>query len=189
MIAYLSGVVSSIRSQALVVRSGGYGFEVRTSPQFLLSVRLGDQVELHTRMHVREDEISLFGFANEDELRVFDSLCGVSGIGPKLALAALGALGSAEIVRAIASGDEATLLSTPGIGSKTAKLILLTLAGKFDGVTSGSNDEDQSVVTALVGLGVSNSEAEKLVAGARRNLGSAADSAALLREALHLRRG
>lgn len=189
MIAYLSGVVSSIRNQALVVRSGGFGFEVRTSPQFSLSVKLGDHVELHTRMHVREDEISLFGFETEEELRVFDSLCGVSGIGPKLALTAVGALGAAEIVRAISSGDEAPLLSTPGIGSKTAKLILLTLTGKFEHASNATKDADQTVVGALVGLGVSGTEAEKLVGASRRALGGQADSASLLREALRQRRG
>lgn len=188
MIAYLSGAIASIRNQTIVVKSGDFGFEVRTSPQFLLSARVGDLVDLHTRMNVREDEISLFGFETEEELRVFDLLCTVSGIGPKIALAALGSLGASEVARAISSGDEATLLSTPGVGSKTAKLILVTLSGKVSTANSGAITPDHAVATALVGLGVAAPEADKLLIEAKRNLGGEAGNSELLKEALRLRR-
>ena len=188
MIAMLSGEVVSVRGNSLVIRAGDFAFEVRTSPQLLMSSKSGSRITLHTRMHVREDEISLFGFESDEELRVFDLLCTVSGIGPKIALGALGSVGASEISRAIVQGDEDTLLATPGIGSKTAKLILLSLAGKLNLENESFGGSEDAVVTALTGLGVASHDAQKLVSAAKQSLGLEADSAALLKEALRLRR-
>lgn len=188
MIAYLSGRVVARRNQSLVVRSGDFGFEVRVVPQLQLSVQIGQEISLHTRMHVREDDISLFGFVSETELEAFDKICTVPGIGPKIALAAIGTLGAAEIGQAIENANESLLTSVPGIGNKTAKLLLVTLAGKMPGTTVGSVENAQPIVEALIGLGVSNSDAEKLWRRALANLGEVATDEALLRECLKLRR-
>lgn len=188
MIAHLSGVVMAFRNQCIVVRAGDFGFEVRTSAQFAMQSRIGDFVELHTRMHVREDEISLFGFATEAELMVFDLLCSVSGVGPRIALAAIGALGAAELTSSITNADEKALSAIPGIGLKTARLIILKLSGKLDLTTNLLSSGDSDVVAALSGLGVSKAEAERLVSDARASLSVDADNSDLLREALRLRR-
>lgn len=188
MIAMISGQVVSSRGHCLVLKTGDFAFEVKTTPQLLVSAERGKSLELHTRMHVREDEISLYGFETADELKVFDLLCSVSGIGPKIALGAIGAIGAAELARAITMGDETSLISTPGIGPKTAKLVLLTLSGKLSLENEAASGPNSTVVDALASLGVAAAEAQKLVSAATQNLGRDADSAAMLKEALRLRR-
>lgn len=193
MIASVRGTVLAVAASAIVVEVGGVGFAVQVTPQFGVSVRAGQEVTLHTALIVREDELSLYGFATRDELEVFDLLRGVSGVGPKSALGVLAALTPAEIAAAVAADDDAAFRRVSGIGPKTAKLITVSLAGKLlppagaaDSAPAARDDVTSSVVAALVGLGWN----ERVAAQAVQEVIEAADDAdglavpALLRLAL-----
>lgn len=158
----------------------------------------GDTVFLRTSLVVREDSLTLFGFATQEELDVFGHLIAVSGVGPRSALGVLSALAPAEIAAAVASEDEKPFRKVSGIGPKTAKLIVVSLAGKLSDVALASASApaatDPSAATAeavregLVGLGWSDSDAERAVQDAR-DAGAPEDSAGLLRAALALLQG
>lgn len=156
----------------------------------------GDQLHLQTSLVVREDSLTLFGFATEAELAVFGHLIAVSGVGPRSALGVLSALTPAEIAAAVALDDEKPFRKVSGIGPKTAKLITLSLAGKLshlelnvDGSSESVPRESDAVADGvregLVGLGWGDAEAGQAVQDARE-AGAPDDSAGLLRAALAL---
>ena len=165
MIARLNGTVWSIGEDHLVVRVGGVGLEVRV-PLDVLS-RLdgaGRPVELFTHLHVRENELTLYGFFAEEELALFKLLLSVSGVGPKVALALLGAV-SPDALRQAVTKEEAGLLSrVPGIGPKTARAIIFYLKDKIIPTDVQAvptlSDADAQVIAALTGLGFSLVEAQ-----------------------------
>lgn len=161
MISTLRGRVLSRQNDALVVDVGGVGFGVSVPAGFAQSLANGAEVFLHTALIVRDDAFSLYGFADESELAVFHILLGVSGVGPKSALGVLNHLTVAQIALAVANDDDAAFRRVSGIGPKTAKLIVVQLAGKLDAVAthttpataaSDTNLEPQLVET-LVSLG------------------------------------
>lgn len=161
MISTLRGRVLSRQNDALVVEVGGVGFGVSVPAGFAQSLANGAEVFLHTALIVRDDAFSLYGFADETELAVFHILLGVSGVGPKSALGVLNHLTVAQIALAVANDDDAAFRRVSGIGPKTAKLIVVQLAGKLDAVAthttpataaSDTNLEPQLVET-LVSLG------------------------------------
>jgi holliday junction DNA helicase RuvA len=120
-------------------------------------------------LHVREDELSLYGFGSTDELRLFDMLLTVSGLGPKTAMAMLSAMSADQIAMAIASASTEILTTIPGIGKKTADRLILELKDKVGGVMISSPagraaQENADVITALVSLGYSINEATRTVA-------------------------
>lgn len=135
------------------------GYVVATTPQFALTLRLGSEAFIHTAQIVREDSLSLFGFASADELEVFEILIAVTGVGPKSALGVLAALSPEQIADAVAIEDDAAFRKVSGIGPKTAKLIIVSLAGKLalrprvSAVATGSAAVKASVIEALLGLG------------------------------------
>lgn len=135
------------------------GYVVATTPQFSLTLRLGSEAFIHTAQIVREDSLSLFGFASADELEVFEILIAVTGVGPKSALGVLAALSPEQIADAVAIEDDAAFRKVSGIGPKTAKLIIVSLAGKLalrprvSAVATGSAAVKASVIEALLGLG------------------------------------
>lgn len=155
----------------------------------------GDEIALHTSLVVREDALTLFGFATAAELEVFGHLIGVSGVGPRSALGVLSALAPAEIARAVAAEDEKAFRKVSGIGPKTAKLIIVSLAGKLaatDWAADATPDQAaatpsaaEGVVDGLVGLGWGQSEAHEAVSDAL-DAGAPDASAELLRAALAL---
>jgi Holliday junction DNA helicase RuvA len=158
MISTLRGTVLVAAGSTAVIDVGGVGFSVAVTPALALSLRVGSEAMLHTALIVREDELSLFGFADADELAVFDRLRSVSGVGPKSALAVLGTMSASEIAAAVAADDEKPFTRVSGIGPKTAKLIVVSLAGKLDFVVIRSaqpaaSSAARDVVIALVGLG------------------------------------
>ena len=195
MLAYISGTILSTLPGKLVVVLSGVGFEVRVSPQFGFDLAPGASVSLHTRMIVREDEITLYGFSTPSERELFDLLCSVTGVGPKMALGAIGFLGNEALRQAMATGCETTLVSVPGIGVKTAKLILLTIGSKVSlavgdsvsGDAAEPDDATSSVQTALIGLGLSETEARRLVEKAVAGSGKSLSASDLLRLVLQLR--
>jgi len=165
MIARLSGTVWSVEEDHLVLRVGGVGLEVRV-PHDVLS-RLGGAgkpAELFTHLHVRENELALYGFLTEEELGLFKLLLSVSGVGPKVALALLGVVSPDALRQAVMKDEPALLSRVPGIGPKTARAIIFHLKDKI--IPAGAqaapflSDADTQVIAALTSLGFSLVEAQ-----------------------------
>lgn len=161
MISSLRGTVLSALGSTVVIEVGGIGYSVQVTPQHALSLRVGSETTLRTALIVREDDLSLFGFADADELTVFDQLRGVTGVGPKSAIGVLAVMTPGEIAQAVAREDDAAFRKVSGIGPKTAKLIVLSLTGKMlvaptPRSTTGAGRPStvtENVTIALVGLG------------------------------------
>ena len=131
MISFLRGTVAHVGLSSAVIDLNGAGMSVNATPQTLSGLRVGDEGKLFTSLIVREDSLTLFGFASDDEREVFDVLLSVSGVGPRLALAVL-AVHEPEAIRVAAhSGDGKAFTKVPGIGPKVAGRIVLELAGKL----------------------------------------------------------
>ncbi|MDH6181006.1 Holliday junction DNA helicase RuvA [Microbacteriaceae bacterium SG_E_30_P1] len=160
MIASVRGSVLVSAGTTVVIDVGGVGLSISTTPQNALALRVGMEATVHTALIVREDDLSLFGFATKDELDVFDLLRGVTGVGPKSALGVLATMTPAQIASAVDAEDDAAFRKVPGIGPKTAKLIIVSLAGKLavastvtEPVSSTPSSARDDVAVALVGLG------------------------------------
>lgn len=159
MISSVRGTVLSVTASHAHIDVGGLGYSVQVTPQHALTLRVGNEARLHTALIVREDDMSLFGFATPPELEMFDLLRSVSGVGPKSALGVLATLSPDQIAAAVAAEDDAPFRKVSGIGPKTAKLIVVSLAGKIfapAGIAPASatpSSAAQNVVAALVGLG------------------------------------
>jgi Holliday junction DNA helicase RuvA len=168
MIATLEGILEYRGDDSIIVNVGGIGLRVYV-PSSTLS-QLGavkDKVFLYTHLHVREDNISLYGFASSEELALFKNLISVSGIGAKLALALLSAFNPEQLVMAIIGGDIDLLSQTPGIGKKIASRLVVELKGKlekeWEEVALPLAPESADVIAALTGLGYSVAEATKVI--------------------------
>jgi len=170
MIASLQGVVDAIMNDGLVVNVGGVGFKVSVPTSVLSEGGItGREIKLYTHLHVREDEMTLYGFAAPEDLRLFETLLTVSGLGPKTALGMLSAMSADQLTISIASASTEMLTSIPGIGKKTAERIILELKEKVGAivtVTTGARaaQENADVVTALTSLGYTVVEATRAVA-------------------------
>ena len=172
MISSVRGTAVHVDADAVVVEVGGVGLHVAVTPQVAHGTHVGDSVMLHTSLIVREDALSLFGFESREELVVFGQLLGVTGVGPKSALGVLATLTVPQIADAVSADDDAPFRRVSGIGPKTAKLIVVQLAGKI-AVTrpAGATGTDAGtaaaipaqVVQALVGLGWSERVAAESV--------------------------
>ncbi len=130
MIAFLSGVVREVREHSAVVLTGGVGYEVLCPASTLAKLKAGDVAELHTRLVVREDAWTLFGFSETDSLKLFELLTSVTGVGPKLGLALLSAMPVSALAQGLLSGDSKLLSSVSGVGKKTAERLVLELQNK-----------------------------------------------------------
>ena len=130
MIAYLSGVVRDLRENSAVVLVAGVGYDLQCPASTLGRLTLGGPAELHTRLVVREDAMTLFGFLDTDSLRLFDLLTAVSGVGPKLALSLLSAMSPTALAQGLIGGDTGLLSSVSGVGKKTAERLVLELQNK-----------------------------------------------------------
>ncbi|WP_423924169.1 Holliday junction branch migration protein RuvA [Frigoribacterium sp. 2-23] len=191
MISSVRGTVLSASGTTAVIEVGGVGYRVGITPQLALTLAVGSTTLLHTTLIVREDDMSLFGFAELEELQVFDLLRSVTGVGPKSAQGVLSTMTPSQIAVAIADDDDAAFRRVSGIGPKTAKLIVLQLAGKLDvaptapTVTTASTTASD-VVVALVGLGWSERDAQATVDDVVASVGpeTSATVPALLRAAL-----
>lgn len=131
MISTLTGVVRHVGLDRVVLEVGGVGLTVHTTPSSAAAAHLGAQTRLFTSLVVREDSLTLFGFASADERDLFDLVQTVSGVGPRLALAMLAVLDPATLRLAVASGDVRTLTKVPGIGKKGAERLVLELRDKI----------------------------------------------------------
>ena len=131
MISSLRGRVLTTAGNSVVIEVGGVGFHVNTTPALALASREGHELAVHTSLIVREDALTLFGFATRAELDVFELLIGVTGVGPKSALGVLSALSPEQVAAAVQGDEDAVFRKVSGIGPKTAKLITVSLAGKL----------------------------------------------------------
>jgi Holliday junction DNA helicase RuvA len=167
-IARLRGVVEEWGADWLLVFVGGVGLRVQVPASTAEALgRRGEDVVLHTHLHLRDDAVALYGFASAEDLRLFEMLIGVSGVGPRGALSLLSALGAEGLSDAVAAGDVPRLQQVPGIGQKTAARLVLELKGKLAGraaLASVAVGRDDEVVAALVGLGYSQAEAQAAAA-------------------------
>lgn len=193
MISSVHGTVLHAGTDVVEVLVGGMGFTVAVTPDVARTARVGDAIELHTTLIVREDALSLFGFADRAESALFGVLLGVTGVGPKSALGVIATLGVDQIAQAVADDDDAPFRRVSGIGPKTAKLIVVQLAGKLAppsataSPSSGASDPvPAQVVAALVGLGWSERVAAEAVTTVAADVppADAAKVPALLRHVL-----
>ncbi|MDQ3103090.1 MAG: Holliday junction branch migration protein RuvA [Actinomycetota bacterium] len=172
MIAAVSGEILARRADHVVVDASGVGYRLAVSSETLRLVPpVGQHVSLHAHLIARDDSLALIGFATEDERELFLSLISVSGVGPKVALAALSGGPVGELLRAIASGDSKRFQAVPGIGKRTAERILVELreqiAGQLDETVltaaSGAAGPREEARDGLAGLGYMPIEVERLL--------------------------
>ncbi|PPK67385.1 Holliday junction branch migration protein RuvA [Actinokineospora auranticolor] len=191
MISSVRGQVASIGLDHAVVEVGGVGFAVQATPHTLATLRRGEQAALATALVVREDSLTLFGFADTEARDLFWLLQTVSGIGPRLALATLAVLEPAQLRAALADGNLTVLTQVPGIGRKGAERLCIELRDKVGALPAGAESPVApaagavrgSVVEALVGLGFPVKQAEQTVDGVLA-ADAGADTAGVLRQAL-----
>ena len=170
MIASLNGKLESLGGDGAVINVGGIGFQVYMPTSTLSTLgKIGEEVKLHTYLHLREDNAALYGFASTDELGLFQNLISVSGLGPKLALAMLSAMNIERLTMAIATSSVDLLIEVPGIGKKMANRLILELKEKIGAgwITTPAvqlAEENAEVLAALTSLGYSVSEATRSVA-------------------------
>jgi Holliday junction DNA helicase RuvA len=190
MIAFLTGRVAGRSPTHALIEVNGVGYELAMSSTSLYALPPdGDTVTVHTYLHVREDELSLFGFESLAEKKAFELLITVSGVGPKVALAALSTLSPDDLAAAVASEDAAMISSVPGIGAKTAQRIILDLKDKLGaGLDRAAAPRSGAAATAsaeatdaLLGMGFSAAEATAALKGYD---GSTGNPQALLKYAL-----
>jgi holliday junction DNA helicase RuvA len=174
MIASVRGRVASVSPDGAVVEVGGVGLSVICTPGTIANLRVGEEARLATSLIVREDSLTLYGFADDDAKNLFELLQTASGVGPRLAQAVL-AVHSPDVVRkAVATGDLNTLTRVPGIGKKGAERLVLELRDRIGSVSAGGTGESLSlpvagiswadqVRQALVGLGWTATQADQAV--------------------------
>jgi holliday junction DNA helicase RuvA len=191
----VSGPVAALRLDAVVVTVGGVGLLVHASPRTLAGLRVGQPAALATSLVVREDSLTLFGFADDDERATFEVLQTVSGIGPRLALALLAVHEPEALRRAVATDDLTALRKVPGVGLKGAQRMALELKGRI-GLPGAVGSEPQAprpsddgswrgqVREALVGLGWAAKAADAAVEDVAPADGEPVDVPAVLRAAL-----
>lgn len=180
MISSIRGRVLTVTGATAHIEVGGVGYAALVTPEHALALTVGHEAFLHTTLIVREDSMTLFGFETVEHREVFDILLGVAGVGPKSALGVLSHLGPGQIAAAVAADDDASFRKVSGIGPKTAKLIVVSLAGKLLGIAHPeerpvvATSAGADVVSALVGLGWP----ERVAAGAVDDVAAAHPEAA-----------
>lgn len=187
MIAYITGRMAAKGAGFAIVEAQGMGYRLLMSTRSIAALPAeGDEVTVHTYLHVREDELTLFGFESEDERGAFEALLGVAGVGPKVALATLSSITPDLLASAVASGDATLLASVPGVGKKTAGRMILELAdklvpGQASGVVPGAGvgAGTSEARDALLSMGFTSAEVVAALAGAPEG-----DAEAALRHAL-----
>ncbi|MFC7307712.1 Holliday junction branch migration protein RuvA [Streptomyces monticola] len=172
MIAFVSGPVAALAPDSAVVEVGGIGMAVQCTPNTLSGLRMGQQTKLATSLVVREDSLTLYGFADDDERQTFELLQTASGVGPRLAQAMLAVHTPDALRLAVSTGDEKALTAVPGIGKKGAQKLLLELkdrlgeplgtGGPAIGTATTAGWRDQ-LHAALIGLGYATREADEAV--------------------------
>jgi Holliday junction DNA helicase RuvA len=188
MYDYIKGEVAETDRDCAIVDAGGVGYRIHTSAQSLLHLKPGQSAKLYCQLVVREDAHTLFGFYTPEERAMFIRLTGVSGIGPKVALAILSAMKLSDIAAAIITSDESAFQRIPGVGKKTAQRIIIDLAEKIattEAIDTGGEapagpaDKEAEAVSALVTLGYNRTEAMRAVSSIK-NLGDTTEELILM---------
>lgn len=190
MISSLSGTVIAVNSQWCDIDVHGVGYHVLITAEHSKNLTVGSTISVLTTLIVREDSMTLYGFPSEEGRELFSALIGVSGVGPRSALAILSHLSPAEIMNAVLEEDDSVFKKVSGIGPKTAKLIVVQLSGKINLVLSEAHHESSSelpsvassVVMALIGLGWNEKQSREAVEIVSQKPFS--DSSSLLRATL-----
>jgi len=189
LIASLKGIVQSKKPEGIIVDVQGIGYHVCIPLSSLADIpEHGDPVFLFTYTHVREDALQLFGFLTEEEKKVFTTLLGISGIGPKLGLAILSGMRVRKFIEAVNNEDVSLLSTIPGLGNKTSARLVLELKGKLPAVALGgeffspSRSAAEDAVSALVNLGYKKPLSERAVEKSVKGGSSAIED--IIREAL-----
>jgi Holliday junction DNA helicase RuvA len=197
VIAYVRGPVAAVGPGSAVIEVGGLGLELQCAPSTIAELRLGQTATLAASLVVREDSLTLFGFADEDERQVFETLQTVTGVGPRLAQSLLAVHRPDSLRRAVADDDVAALMRVPGVGRKGAQRLVLELKDRL-GAPTGTDTSaapgaahdgpvwQGQVHAALVGLGWSTREADAAVAAVAEDVDPDADVATVLRAALRM---
>lgn len=205
MIALIKGEIFDIEEDSFVILAGGVGYRVYTPlAAYETLPAVGDEIILHTHYHLRENDVSLFGFADKKELALFELLINVNGVGAKTALVMLNTLSYDQLLQSMQTGSISNLVKIPGIGKKTAERILLEMKDKLDklvpaqvfqddaaesagaaGKNSDFNDKS-TAVTALVQLGYNAAQATKYVDKAAESLEDTATIEQLITAALQV---
>ena len=173
MISYIKGILEDMSPGMVVVDNHGIGYQMMVPMRGESFPKIGQEIKIYTHMHVREDDVSLFGFLSKEEKEAFELLIGVNGIGPKVGLSVLSTLSVYELKMAVISEDVKTISKTPGLGPKGAKKLILELKDKLsfeeleeDGVgaeifdtSADSSDSVMITIEGVVSLGYSKSEA------------------------------
>lgn len=188
MISRVLGTVAQVGVDDVVVVYGGLGFKVFIVPPLASELHKGDEIELYTHLIVREDALTLYGFKTEEERKVFEILMSVTGIGPRIGLAALSVFSPNDLRRAVADQDTATLSRIPGVGKKVASRMLVELGDKLglpaqlpEASAPSAGVVEAEVKAALIGLGWNDTKAESVLSELGGNGLNASD---LLRAAL-----
>ena len=171
MIAQVIGRIAAKSASSCVIEAGGIGFRLSMATGALAHLpAVGDEVTVFTYLHVREDELSLFGFESPEEQELFEKLITVSGIGPKVALSALSALSPSALVRAITSEDDALIATVPGVGKKTAQRMIIELKDRVGAGSPGARNAPGTsaaaeATDALASMGFSPAEVSVALSG------------------------
>ena len=197
MISSLRGPVLEIRLDSLVVAVGGVGMTVMCSPDTISQARIDQEITLFTSLIVREDSLTLFGFANSENREMFEVVQGVSGFGPKLAFTILSSLPADELRTAIGNEDVARLKQTPGVGAKGAQRLVLELKDRIGTPSSGVKRSTSKaaqwqiqVEQGLLGLGWSPRDAQRAISAViEEGVSESQETPELLRRALQILAG
>ncbi len=179
MIAFVRGEVAALEENCLILENQGVGYQIFMPGSSMDVLHVGERVRIHTYLHVKEDLLQLYGFLTREDLRLFQLLLGVNGVGPKAALGILSAISADDLQFAVLSEDVAAISKAPGIGKKTAQKLILELKDKLSledafeqkldhnmavaGQGAPAGDARAEAVQALTALGYANSEALRAV--------------------------
>lgn len=197
MIHFLKGIIEEITEDAIALDVNGVGYKVYAPARFLAQVAEGEVLKVHTFTYVREDIFALYGFADQSERKLFETLMSVSGVGAKMAIGLLSSLSAREIIDAVSHGDIATLTRANGVGKKLAERLILELknklgsfpAGNVTSITGGGAPAATpgpagDALSALTNMGFKHAQAQQAIARAKEELGDDTDFGALLKTAL-----
>ena len=177
MFYYLNGIVAAMEANLAVIDCGGVGYACNTTGYTLSQLQMGKTQKLFTYCYIREDTFDIYGFSSKEELTCFNRLIGVSGVGPKAALAVLSALTPSQFSLAVMTGDEKALMVAQGVGKKMAQRIILELKDKISGDSYdssvgvpavspvGAGNKVSDATAALISLGYSQSEIGRALKG------------------------
>lgn len=180
MYSYIKGILTDMEEDRIIVETAGIGYNIYTTAQtFHYLPSVGEEVKIYTYLYIREDAMMLYGFLTKDDLKVFKLLIGVSGIGPKGALAILSVMSTDDLRFAVLADDAKAIAKAPGVGAKTAQRLILELKDKLSleeafeqklthteaKTESHAKGAKNEAVQALVALGYSSSEALKAING------------------------